>query len=44
MAGDRETDRVTGVGADWELGPEDPDYDLSEAADYAGWEPSRSLS
>jgi len=23
-------------------GPNDPDYDLSEAAGYAGWEPTRS--
>ena len=23
-------------------GPDDPDYDLSEAAGYAGWEPTRS--
>ncbi len=23
-------------------GPGDPDYDLSEAAGYAGWEPTRS--
>ena len=22
-------------------GPDDPDYDLSEAAGYAGWQPSR---
>ncbi len=25
-------------------GPDDPDYDLSEAAGYAGWQPSRRAS
>ena len=24
-------------------GPDDPDYDLSEAAGYAGWQPSRRV-
>ncbi len=24
---------------DEEIGPDDPDYDLSEAAGYSGWEP-----
>lgn len=28
---------------DEEIGPDDPDYDLSEAAGYAGYEPKRGL-
>jgi hypothetical protein len=43
MAGDRDAHRVTGEGADWDLSPEDPDYDLSEAVGYAGWESRRSF-
>ncbi len=26
---------------DEEVGPDDPDYDLSESAGYAGWEPAK---
>ena len=40
---DEEEDEEEELEGEWELDPNDPthpDYDLSESAGYAGWEPS----